>query len=87
MARAEAPVPQTLDWAKRLKHDFGIEVMCHLTCVGHSRAELAETLAELSSSGIENIIALRGDPPAGIENWQPHPDGFTHCHRTGACRP
>ncbi|MGC8741724.1 MAG: methylenetetrahydrofolate reductase [NAD(P)H] [Candidatus Sumerlaeaceae bacterium] len=69
---------RTLLWARRLKHEFGLETMCHLTCVGHSRDELRRILEQLRDDGIENIMALRGDPPKGQSNWQPHPDGFAH---------
>ncbi|MBX7244999.1 MAG: methylenetetrahydrofolate reductase [NAD(P)H] [Candidatus Sumerlaeaceae bacterium] len=69
---------KTLWWARRLKEEFGFEVMCHLTCVGHSRAEVEEVLRNLKAMGVENIIALRGDPPAGVAEWRPHPDGFHH---------
>lgn len=69
---------RTLLWAHRLRHDFGLETMCHLTCVGHSKEELRHILEQLRDDGIENIMALRGDPPRGVDNWQPHPDGFSH---------
>lgn len=67
---------RTLTWVRRIKHEFGLEVMCHLTCVGQSRAEIDEILSKLSADGVENIIALRGDPPQGDDKWQPHPDGY-----------
>jgi len=69
---------KTLDWVTRLRNEFGLEVMCHLTCLGHSRAELDAILGQLAANGIENIIALRGDPPAVGAGWTPHPDGYTH---------
>ncbi|MCX7019785.1 MAG: methylenetetrahydrofolate reductase [NAD(P)H] [Candidatus Sumerlaeota bacterium] len=69
---------KTLWWAKRLKDEFAVEVMCHITCVGHSRSEIDAILAELKTIGIENIIALRGDPPAGEPCWRPHPEGYNH---------
>lgn len=69
---------RTLWWTDRLKNEFGMEVMCHLTCVGQSRGEIRAMLGKLRESGIENIIALRGDPPAGDADWTPHPDGYRH---------
>lgn len=69
---------RTLDWVKRLRGEFHFEVMCHLTCVGHSRQDLDTILRQLRSINIENIIALRGDPPRGVDHWQPHTDGYDH---------
>jgi methylenetetrahydrofolate reductase (NADPH) len=48
-----------------LKADFGYTVMPHLTCVGHSRAELNEIADRIHADGFRNIMALRGDPPKG----------------------
>jgi methylenetetrahydrofolate reductase (NADPH) len=67
---------KTLWWVKHLKNEHGFEVMCHLTCVGQSRAEVESILCELWDAGVRNIIALRGDPPAGCSEWTPHPEGF-----------
>ena len=54
-------------------------VVAHLTCVGASAAQLREVAADLAEAGVRNILALRGDPPAGpAGTWQPHPDGLTH---------
>ncbi len=69
---------KTVDLVKQLKRDYGIETMCHFTCVGKSRDEVRSILEELKVGGIENIIALRGDPPKGETEWRPHPDGFKY---------
>ncbi|MFM8411153.1 MAG: methylenetetrahydrofolate reductase, partial [Alphaproteobacteria bacterium] len=49
----------------------------HLSCTGHSRDELASILDQLASAGVDNVLALRGDPPKG-EPFRPSPDGFAH---------
>lgn len=67
---------KTLDIVTRIKRDFGIESMAHLTCVGHSRGEIAAILERLRDAGIENVLALRGDPPRGEAQFVPPPDGF-----------
>ena len=55
----------TVELVRRIKHEVGIEAMAHVTCVGATREELAEVLEQLRGHGIENVIALRGDPPRG----------------------
>lgn len=69
---------KTLWWTERLKNEFGLEVMCHLTCVGQSKADIEAVFDQLQGTGIENIIALRGDPPVGEATWSPHPDGYRY---------
>jgi methylenetetrahydrofolate reductase (NADPH) len=71
---------KTLAIAARIKREFGLETMAHLTCVGASRAMLHGFLAEARALGIENILALRGDPPAGQPDFRPAPDGLTYAH-------
>jgi 5,10-methylenetetrahydrofolate reductase, prokaryotic form len=61
-----------------LRHDFGFTVMPHLTCVGHSRAELLATADQLHAAGFRNIMALRGDPPKGETTFTPSPDGLRY---------
>ncbi len=53
---------RSVEIASRILKDYSIEPLAHLTCLGHSRQEIAEKLDELSASGIENVLALRGDP-------------------------
>ena len=60
---------RTIDIVKWIKQDLGIEAMAHFTCVGATAQELRETLAEIEAAGVENVLALRGDPPEGEEEW------------------
>ncbi|MGK2878284.1 MAG: methylenetetrahydrofolate reductase [NAD(P)H] [Solirubrobacterales bacterium] len=53
----------------RIKNELGIEAMAHFTCVGSTVEELTETLNAIIETGVENIIALRGDPPQGEETF------------------
>ncbi len=69
---------KTIEIVRKIKKELGIESMAHLTCVGHSREELRGILDQIKSAGIENVIALRGDPPKGETKFTPHPDGFSH---------
>ena len=68
----------TVDIVKRIKNELGIEAMAHFTCVGHTREELHDVLGEMRDAGIENIIALRGDPPKGETEFRPVPGGLSH---------
>ena len=56
---------QTVEISKRIQNDIGLEVMAHLTCVEHTKEELASILDELWDGGVQNLLALRGDPPGG----------------------
>ena len=66
----------TVDLVARIKQEIGLEAMAHLTCVGHSAAELAGILDELQARGIENVLPLRGDPPRGETEFVRPADGF-----------
>lgn len=69
---------KTVEIVSKIKNDLGIEAMAHLTCVGSPRTELFSVLDRLKRAGIENILALRGDPPKDQTNFTPHPDGFCY---------
>jgi methylenetetrahydrofolate reductase (NADPH) len=71
---------KTLDLVTRIKKEKRLETVAHLTCVGHSRAEIRGVLTELADRGIENILALRGDPPRGQDHFEPHPEGFRYAN-------
>ncbi len=68
----------TLRIVARLRAEFGIESLFHFTCVGSSRDTLAGILDQTQGLGIENILALRGDPPKGQTTFTPEPGGFSY---------
>ncbi len=68
----------TLELTKWIKRELGIEAMAHLSCVGATRDELCVILDSLAEAGIENVLALRGDPPRGQTEWRPHPGGLEY---------
>jgi methylenetetrahydrofolate reductase (NADPH) len=69
---------RTVEITKWIKQDLGIEAMAHLSCVGEPTERLVEILEEVAAAGIENVLALRGDPPRGQADWTPHPGGLTY---------
>jgi len=69
---------RTLEVVKRIRGELGFETMAHFTCVGATEAELRATLDEMEAAGIENVLALRGDPPAGETEWRPTPGGLRY---------
>jgi methylenetetrahydrofolate reductase (NADPH) len=66
----------TVELTKWIKQDLGIEAMAHLSCVGEPKERLVEILAEIQAAGVENVLALRGDPPRGETEWKAHPGGL-----------
>ena len=60
---------RTIGIVKWIKRELGIEAMAHFTCVGATVEDLRGTLDEIRSAGIENVLALRGDPPQGQTEW------------------
>ena len=67
---------RTVEVTKWIKQELGIEAMAHLSCVGEPVDRLREILDEVRDAGIENILALRGDPPRGESEWKAHPEGL-----------
>jgi methylenetetrahydrofolate reductase (NADPH) len=67
---------KTLAAVLSCKREFEIEAMAHVTCTGVSRSQLVDTLNEVLDAGIENILALRGDPPRGQRDFAPAKDGL-----------
>jgi len=69
---------QTIDIVTRIKRDFGLEAMAHFTCVGATTQELREQLDRMREAGIENVLALRGDPPQGQTEWTATEGGLSY---------
>jgi methylenetetrahydrofolate reductase (NADPH) len=69
---------RTNDLVLRLQRETDLTVVSHLTCVGSTRRDIKEILSNYRTSGVRNILALRGDPPKGVPEWQQPPDGFPH---------
>lgn len=67
---------RTLELVSRIKNEIRIESMAHLTCVGSSRDEIREILGVLKENGIDNVLALRGDPPQGQDTFVKTEGGF-----------
>jgi methylenetetrahydrofolate reductase (NADPH) len=58
----------TLDIAKNIKANYGVPTLAHLTCVSSTRETVRERIEDMKAAGISNVMALRGDIPAGLEN-------------------
>jgi len=70
---------KTVEIVERIRDEADLEVMCHLTIVNQPRSQVRGVLDQLRKAGIENMIALAGDPPQQAEvDWTPHPEGFLH---------
>ncbi|MEL7258752.1 MAG: methylenetetrahydrofolate reductase [NAD(P)H] [Pseudomonadota bacterium] len=68
----------TRDAVATLHKSSGLNVAAHLTCVGASREETLVVAEDFAKAGVKDIVALRGDPPKGAANFEPHPDGFAN---------
>ena len=69
---------RTVSLVTRIQKEIGLTAMAHLTCVGHTKEELASVVARLRAAGIVNVLALRGDPPKGAASFQPVEGGFRY---------
>jgi len=74
----------TVELVGRIQREVGIDAMAHLTCVGATRAELGSVLDQLQQGGVENVIALRGDPPKGATAFETPEGGFGHANELAA---
>lgn len=62
----------------RIQTETGLSPVAHLTCVGSTSEDIASLLADYRTAGIENILALRGDPPEGMDRFEATAGGFAH---------
>lgn len=69
---------KTVELVKRIRSEIGLVAMAHLTCVGLTRDEIGQILDDLQGAGIENVLALRGDPPKGQDHFVRTEGGFDH---------
>jgi methylenetetrahydrofolate reductase (NADPH) len=66
----------TVETVRTIRDEHGVEAMAHLSCVGETTDGLRQVLDKVSEAGIENVLALRGDPPAGEGAFVPHEGGL-----------
>jgi methylenetetrahydrofolate reductase (NADPH) len=69
---------KTVDLVERIQNELSIRSMAHLTCVGHTADEIGAILDTLWNAGIRNVLALRGDPPAGQSQFTATEGGFAN---------
>jgi methylenetetrahydrofolate reductase (NADPH) len=69
---------RTMEVVRALKKDLGLEAMAHITCVSASTNELRAVLRQIEKADIENVLVLRGDPPAGSSRFIPQANGLAH---------
>jgi methylenetetrahydrofolate reductase (NADPH) len=67
---------RTHDTVARLAKETSLTPAAHLTCVGATQEEVNEVARDYLAAGVRNIVALRGDPPAGASEYIPHPGGY-----------
>jgi methylenetetrahydrofolate reductase (NADPH) len=71
---------KTVELVEKIQNEIGIRSMAHLTCVGHTAGEIGGILDDLWNAGIRNVLALRGDPPAGQSQFVATEGGFGYAN-------
>ena len=69
---------KTLQITREVRRRFGVRVASHLTCVGSTVDQLRDYLGEARAAGVENVVALRGDPPKGETSFKPVEGGLRY---------
>lgn len=72
---------KTLEIVHRIQDEHELTAMAHLTCVAASRGHIEQTLEQAQALGIKNILALRGDPPNGANDFVCHDEGFEFAYQ------
>lgn len=70
--------PGTVGIASAIRQRYGLEVLPHLICSGHSRYDIEDALIDMDFLGLENVLALRGDKEQGTDHFEPHPQGYSY---------
>src|SRR6185503_2527069 len=70
----------TLEVVSRVRREFQLPVATHLTCVGRTVDQLCEYLQEAQQQNVQNVVALRGDPPRGDTTFRPVPGGLRYAN-------
>jgi len=70
--------PGTVGISAAIKYRYGIPVVPHIICGGFTREETENALIDLNFLGIKNLLVVRGDPPLGMKNFVPEPEGNEH---------
>ncbi len=60
----------------KLQRDTDLCIVCHITCVDQSKAEVLSSVQQFYDAGVRNFMCLRGDPPQGTNAFVKHPNGF-----------
>ena len=68
----------TRDTIFRIREETDLNVMSHLTCIGATRKDMDSLLKDYISHGVDNILALRGDPPKGVKDFDPATGEFRY---------
>ncbi|MBI4403823.1 MAG: methylenetetrahydrofolate reductase [NAD(P)H] [Deltaproteobacteria bacterium] len=71
---------RTIELCGEIQKRFSVSATSHFTCIGSSKDQLLETLSFAKKSGIQNILALRGDPPQGDSSFRFTEGGFKHAN-------
>ena len=69
---------KTIDIVEHIQKNHATIGVAHLTCVCHTKKEIKNILTEIKNRGIQNVLALRGDPPKDHPRWQPGPENFKY---------
>lgn len=69
---------KTLEIVEHIEKKHAIPSMHHLTCVMHTKDEMHDIVKQIKEHGVNNILALRGDPPKDNPDWSPGPDDFKY---------
>ena len=69
---------RTLEVVTRIRDECGVTPMAHFTCAGATQSTMHDVLKKLAAAGIENVLALRGDPPKDAQTFVPTDEGLRY---------